>query len=179
MGAILNSFPADIWQHISGSLRTVRVISAMWILTVIALIFVSLSEVRNSASYFYSTYCTCLSSQTKPHLAEAVLSLLPCGCMWRCLHSLSSGFIKPITRRNRRLWNLSHYGIYNYSVEGGQSSLWCLLEEQTSRSGALVLLVCDSSLQGLWGGALTAVWRLRGWGEVGERLNVCLLLFPS
>lgn len=78
----------------------------------------------------------------------------------RCSHCVSAGFIKPVTHRNRCSWNLSQCHIYINAVKGGQCSvsafggifyLFVFFEEQMTRSGAGVLLVCDSNVWGLWG----------------------------
>lgn len=96
-----------------------------------------------------------------------------------CLHCFSSGFIKPITRRNRHSWNLSQYDFYINAVKGGQRSLWSLFEEWMTRSGAAVLLERDSSVcGGVWGGALAAVCIWEGEGKWERGLMSVYFYFP-
>lgn len=162
--------PSGYLTFTSASIRAVTAITNTWVWNAITLIFVSLSGVRNPALNFYDqkNNNTCLSPQNacqaKACLKEAAPSFFP-----EHVSSPSSGFIKPETCRNRRLWVLSRYDVYISAVKGGQSSLWRSFEELLTSSRVVLLLVCDSSVRGGSGGrALAAVWRLRGRGEVGR-----------
>lgn len=124
------------------------------------------SSVRNwgflsfmSQTDFTSSLFPYINKQPPNKTSSARSSFEP-SAIKRCSHYVSAGFIKPVTHRNRCSWNLSQCHIYINALKGGQCSvsafggifyLFIFFEEQMTRSGAGVLLVCDSNVWGLWG----------------------------
>lgn len=124
-GSYSKHLPSGYPTMMPGSIKAVIAISAMCNSNVIALMFVSPSGVSSLLCIFFRHK---LHSFVLPNRASSCRGGCSCrrGCMRGCLHCLSSGFIKPITCRNRHSWNLSQYDFYINAVKGGQRSLWSL-----------------------------------------------------